>query len=709
MSGGSLTTRRKQQEVEAAASTRPFAISTIGGFRLTCDGERVPLVNRKAQAILVYLAMRQGGSEGRERLAGLLWSETDETKARASLRQTIADLRGALAPFDASVLSAGRTDVEFNLARVKVDVTTILEELQADAVPQALLETKRLTEGFLAGFDDLDPAFRSWLAVQRQFLHEKLVHALEAAVRLERVSDWLRRCGTAIVNLDPTHEVGCRALIETHAREGDVAGALRVYRELWQLLEDEFDSEPSEVTQELVVAIKSGSFGERTARAGDGEGNAPPATQMEVRSEGPMRGPAGGRTPDPLLVLLIGEFDAAGVGTDRVGLVRSFRHELVASLVRFRDWTVIEASAPPVIDGTRPIYSIQATVLETTDLLEFVLTLKEVATGRYLWSESFSVDSGGWHQIHQKIIRRLSASLGVNLTEQRLNQIAAAPDISLRLYDRWLKGQSLSFNWRPGDEDEAEGIFRSLIEEAPAFAPAYSSLVQILNSRHLVYPGIYRLASRHCEAIELAKMAVQLDAMDSRTQLSLAWSYAMSGMFDRAVVNFELACDLNGNDPWTLASSALGLAYCDQLDIARQTADIALDVGLGLSPLHWAYQASIRFILEEYEQAATAAAKADYAVLYLGGWKVAAHALAGQQAEAEAEADRFMEVIRTNWFGEEEPTPAAASNWFLHCFPIASPATWTNLRRGLEAAGLRPPEECRFSDRPQRYLHPRMV
>ena len=56
----------------------------------------VELRTRKAAAVLGYLALSETKQESRERLVGLLWSRSDEEKARASLRQVIRELRTVL-------------------------------------------------------------------------------------------------------------------------------------------------------------------------------------------------------------------------------------------------------------------------------------------------------------------------------------------------------------------------------------------------------------------------------------------------------------------------------------------------------------------------------------------------------------------------------------------------------------------------------------
>src|SRR6202011_1444659 len=71
---------------------------------------------------------------------------------------------------------------------------------------------------------------------------------------------------TAIVNLDPTHEEACCYLMRMHAERGDVVGALRIYKALWDLLDRDYGMEPSPATEELVAKIKLGAFEQPLAK-----------------------------------------------------------------------------------------------------------------------------------------------------------------------------------------------------------------------------------------------------------------------------------------------------------------------------------------------------------------------------------------------------------------------------------------------------------
>ena len=109
-----------------------------------CGDRTVRLRGRKAQALLCYLSLSSPQTHSRERLAGLLWSESGEDLARASLRQTLRELRGALEAAGFDGLESARNDVGLDAARVDVDVAAALAQLGVGAIPPVLLAQTRI-------------------------------------------------------------------------------------------------------------------------------------------------------------------------------------------------------------------------------------------------------------------------------------------------------------------------------------------------------------------------------------------------------------------------------------------------------------------------------------------------------------------------------------------------------------------------------------
>ncbi len=662
------------------AQDEALSLALLGGFSMNLSGDEIRIAIQKGKALLAYLVLSPTQNESRERVAGLLWSESEEFHARASLRQTLRQLRQAFDEAGIDVLEADRSGIRVDLSKVDLDVHRVLDAAGRGETTPLMFRTRRLTDALLSGFEDVDPAFRTWLLVQRQTLFDQLTVLLEAVLSSD-VHDLVARknAAAALAQIDPSHEGACRYLMQAYAGEGDVSSALRQYKALWDLLDDEYGMEPSDATQDLVARIKSGEF-EASNRTSPLNIVAAPVPAVSIPS---------GDVADTVkrrLVLTVGEFSADGIEPERAYLIRGFRHELIGSLVRFRDWVVLDQASTggnsDPGDG-EIVYNIEATLLPGSDGVTLVLTLKDANSGHYVWSARHNINLEEWFAAQQSIVRRIAVALNLNISAERLSRVSGKPDITLDVYDRWLRGQALILRWRPEDETRAEAIFRSIIEEAPGFASGYSSLVQIMNSRHHIFPGEFRTREREKEALALAKQSVQLDPLDSKTHLCLAWAQSMNSQFERAELSFTMAYELNENDPWTMLSAAHGLAFCDRLDSARELADQALELGIKSSTLHWGYQVGIRFLLGDYEGAIAAADRAEDVIYNLPAWRAAAHYHLGRTDESRAEARRFCELIRTVWHGSMTPDDQTIFRWLLHSFPIRRKDAWERLRDGL--------------------------
>lgn len=657
-----------------------------GGVRLSRGKRTVILRNRKVQAILGYLALHPSRRASREQIAGLLWSESPEVQARASLRQALRALRQVLAAEGCPGILVDREDTSLAEAGIQVDVWQLVNRVQAGNLDAILVETRNLSELLLAQLEDVDPAFRSWLLVQRQSLHERLVLALEARLaELEKQQNGFRLAKTvalALSNLDPTHEGACRQLMLASALEGDVAGALRRYNALWDLLDNEYDVEPSEETQRLVASIK---LGVRPAA------NAAPATAVATAEYGDPREKLRlVNGSERRCRIMVGPFEAAGIDPEQRYLVSGFRHQLISSLIRFREWSLIDGARMPVVPAlAEPMYLIVASAYQAQGQLQLVLTLSDAVTGEYVWSENVEAALSTWFSVQKLVVRRLAIALNVHLSADRLDRTLGQPDVSLALYDRWLRGEALTRMWRGKTRMQAADIFKSIIEEAPRFAPAYCSLVNFSNSRSHIFPGELRTPDRKRETLDLARVAVQLDATFSRTHLCAAWSYALNGHFDQAELSFEMAYELNENDPWTMISSSLGLAFCGRKDRALRRADLAQELGLSLEPRHWGYRAVIGFLCHDYQGCVDAADRAQDAIYNFAAWKAAALTHLGRHDAARAEWRRFVDLVSRDWYADAEPDHDAVVEWLLQGFPIKSRGDWERLRNGIPSAAAR--------------------
>lgn len=663
-----------------------MVLSLLGGITLRV-GERVlDISNRKAKALVGYLALAPGHVETRQKLAGLLWNENDEAKARASLRQALVALRDLCG--DGFVrLICTRNDVRLNSGVLSCDVDDVLASVALGDLDPLLLERKQLADMLMAGFEDVDPSFGIWLNGRRQSLASRIVRGLELRLQDERPEApfAIEQAATALRNLDPTDERAARTLMSRRVAAGDVGGALAIYKSLWDLLDEQFDTEPSQQTQELVAQIKLMQPIEPAARS---VGAPQPAQGCNLLERFPGMLPLN-MVEAPKLVISIDVFDVEAVSAEQRRLIKIFRQDLIASLVRFREWIIRDDGLGGDVSGggaTGGEYAVNVVAEEVPTGVHLGLTLRETRSGTVQWGDRYLVSRENWYETQQAIVRRLATALNIYLSAGRLASIETRPVNDLKTNDLWLLGQMTFQHFDAPNWDKAAGLFRQVIAQMPSFAPAYSSLAQLNNTYHMVMPGMFRDGQRTSEALACAREAARLDPVDSRSLLCLAWSHAMAKQHDQAVIFAASAHDLNKSDLWTMVSAAGCLAICGENQRAQQIAEHALQLPLAPNPLQWAYYVSIRFMGSDYAgavQAATAAGN----ISYVPAYKAAALYHMGERALGVEELANFVGVTRARWIGAREPSDENILCWLLSMIPIKRPEDWERVRHGLAGLG----------------------
>lgn len=687
--------------VRSEAQSATLSINLLGKFSLRVNDRDIELLSRKTRALIAYLALAETQEESRERLVGLLWSESSEEKARASLRQALHEIRTSL---QAAGFDGFRTDklaVALDRSSIRVDIVEVLAAAANGSPHPRMLERQNIINDVLGELESSDPVFQTWVLAKRQTIGDQLIRQLENALRGQAgITAAGRDLAAAIVNIDQTHEEACRYLIRAHVGDGAIGSALKIYKTLWDLLDADYDVEPTQQTQDLIAEVKSALPFTPSSSVAKPSIDKPAMEQQDpaLRPATSPPQPAANLAPmlevrarEAKLVLSVGPFQLSGE-TKKDYLAQGFRRELIACFVRFREWQVRDWSRFPA-DGKpeapRDEFILDASGYETRKAIHFVLTLRDGATGSYLWSESLTLTLENWHQSQQSLVRRIASALNVHVSAERMSRITNRQITDLKAYDIWLFGQAILLGFDPDRWDHAATLFREVVQQMPDFAPAFSSLAQLNNSYHIVKPGTPREAGRTLQALAYAQEAARLDPLDSRSQLCLGWSHAMAKHYEQAMIYIPLAHDLNDNDPWTLVSAANCYAFCGRNAQATEILDSMLRQNARVAPsaLQWAYHTAVRFMTADYEGCIAAADFAGDLNPNVPGFKTAALYHLGRRELAAAELERFFAIVRGRWTGPQAADPVAMTRWFLHLFPIAQAEDWARLRDGIAGAG----------------------
>ncbi len=319
-------------------------LAVLGPPEVFHDASRLTFSLRKAQALLLYLAV-EGGMHPRSKLAALLWPDSEPHDARTALRNAIVLLRSLLAGTSTSqhshLLSEHEllglnphTPLELDLDVVQQaykqaqGLFMVPSEEQRAALVAHLQHALALVRGpFLDGFWlGEDAPFDEWVQQQQQqwqvrlqLLCDRLSSLQEAAGELEQVRATL----THWLALDPLQEEAYRRLMRVHLALGDAAAALQVYATCRARLAEELQVKPSADTVALAEYIRA---------TGARRSGSPPARRAPAESRplselaAPLVGRAAAftqlvahyqqaRQGQPQVVLVVGE---AGIGKTRL-------------------------------------------------------------------------------------------------------------------------------------------------------------------------------------------------------------------------------------------------------------------------------------------------------------------------------------------------------------------------------------------------------
>ncbi|HEU0200842.1 MAG TPA: alpha/beta fold hydrolase, partial [Burkholderiaceae bacterium] len=231
------------------------SLCLLGGFEARLEpAAPLSFQTRKAQALLAYLALPAGKLHARSALATLLWGETDNERARASLRRALHELRNALGTSAHAVLRIDDETVALNASAVEVDVALFMGSFK-DETPAALERAAALYRGdLLAGFDLKEEGFNFWLSAQREALRERALQALSKLVAQRRRAgelDGAMAAAMQVLALEPAQEEMHRTLMRLYLETGRRGAALRQYQHCVYVLQRELGVAPEAETKQL--------------------------------------------------------------------------------------------------------------------------------------------------------------------------------------------------------------------------------------------------------------------------------------------------------------------------------------------------------------------------------------------------------------------------------------------------------------------------
>lgn len=233
---------------------------TFGGLSLVDNG--IPVTGAASQrsrlALLAVLASAGAAGISRDKLLALLWSESDEERARHALKQGVYALRRDL----------GNENVVVGTATLSLDPTVIPSDVrefdEAIARGDDLAAATLYTGPFLDGvFVKSAAEFDQWAAGERSRLERghldavgRLARAAETASDYTAAAQWWRRAAAA----EPLSGRVALSLMKVLADSGDVSAAIQHARVHEAVVKGELDSPADDAVLAFAEELRRGEY-----------------------------------------------------------------------------------------------------------------------------------------------------------------------------------------------------------------------------------------------------------------------------------------------------------------------------------------------------------------------------------------------------------------------------------------------------------------
>ncbi|MFC4456105.1 BTAD domain-containing putative transcriptional regulator [Deinococcus sonorensis] len=232
----------------------PVELLLLGRPTLRAGGTEVHVRSSKALGLLAYLVL-EGGWHPRERLAGLLWPDSEPAVARSALRNALAALR---AVFGEARVRAERDGLRW--VEEPGDTVDALWWRAAPGDPLAGEDQAAHVPGLLLSGLDLqdDGDFQDWLELQRSHAQRAVTETYRqwsGALSERGEARGALRCALAWLELEPQQEDAVLSVMQLHVQLGHPHQARRAYDAHRDLLARQYGSVPGKRLKAFLEAL----------------------------------------------------------------------------------------------------------------------------------------------------------------------------------------------------------------------------------------------------------------------------------------------------------------------------------------------------------------------------------------------------------------------------------------------------------------------
>jgi|GEM_PF-6882963 len=543
----------------------------FGGFRIRDAQERpLELTGKKGSAIIAYLSRCPGMTATREKLADLLWSDSDSEHSRNSLRQALSVLRQDLSSTGADILHSNKDTIGLNAESIDSDAA-VLETAQSARSGGLLEEAISVYTGpFLDGFFSGSSAFEDWAAGEREKFLNLAIGSLEKLARLVDVEKGLA-IARRLVAMEPTREASYRLEMELLALAGQRDRAIRTFEACRSMLQKEFGVDVSPETRKLWQSLLVGP---------DPDIASPPLRQMsDVTDPGIWKKPS------------IGVLGLVNLTTERSEdyFAKGLVQDITTALAQRRDCEIV-AELPALTTGTGSLdvrriaatydvkYLLNGSVQRAADDLRVNIQLIDTGNGHNVWAQRFDGRVQEGLEFQDRIAQSVMVALGMELQltswKVRDKSPPGSPEVRRLINQAMTKYYEMT-------KASVQAAMR-LAEQALAIEPDNPRAMRTLSvtiSVGMSFGTLPRRQEHIDRAVSLAEGAAKAVPDDEMARCFLAYALSTAGRIDEAIAELRHTIVLNPNYANAHGDLAVLYALKGETEAALHEANEAIRLG----------------------------------------------------------------------------------------------------------------------------------
>ena len=397
---------------------------------------------RAPRSLFALLALHPGEPVSRDRLAGLLWPESDQQTALGSLRMALYSLHGVLDPIDPDLICSTNESIMLDVEREVVD-WALFESLCARPDVESRLKALDLYRGdLLAALPAPSEAVTEHLRDKRERLRDLAIETgLELITTFEDIGeqDQIRSIVRKILTIEPASEPAHQAMMRAHAATGDRSSALRQYEHCCEALDEHYDLAPSADTVALrneIIGAAAAEISEPVVQTGEfaSEGAVllEPLPKQRRRSVWRRLLPAAFAfaalamafiwfwpppAAPPTMIVLSLEFDEADrQAVDAENEIRKFFEETLRQVPGATVFTQAPDDESPYLPGGS--FLVDAIVKRSNDRLRIFVELRNSGSPDSLWRDKLDFDVHTYERLAEwldtGLIQTLRSDIGLD-------------------------------------------------------------------------------------------------------------------------------------------------------------------------------------------------------------------------------------------------------------------------------------------------------